>query len=120
MEPMSSACKFGCFQIFMLWLAAACASLASAAVPSDAYPVRPIRFIVPWAPGGGGDIAARVLQVKLTEALAQPVVIDNRPGAGGNIGAELAAKSRPDGYTILFGAASTHVMNPNLYAKMPF
>ncbi len=102
-------------------LALTCMPTAFAAAPtSAAYPSRPIRFIVPWAPGGGGDIAARLLHVKLAEALGQPVVIDNRPGAGGNIGAELAAKSRPDGYTILFGAASTHVMNPNLYTNMPF
>jgi tripartite-type tricarboxylate transporter receptor subunit TctC len=102
-------------------LALACAPAAFAAAPAtDAYPTRPIRFIVPWAPGGGGDITARLLHVKFAEGLGQPVVIDNRPGAGGNIGAELAAKSRPDGYTILFGAASTHVMNPNLYTNMPF
>jgi tripartite-type tricarboxylate transporter receptor subunit TctC len=118
---MISALKSRCARFALVSFTLTCTPLAFAAAPTtDAYPVRPIRFIVPWAPGGGGDIAARVLQVKLAEALGQPVVIDNRPGAGGNIGAELAAKSRPDGYTILFGAASTHVMNPNLYAKMPF
>jgi tripartite-type tricarboxylate transporter receptor subunit TctC len=116
---MSFAREFS--RLVIASFAAACVPAAFAAASgTETYPSRPIRFIVPWAPGGGGDIAARLLHVKLAESLGQPVVIDNRPGAGGNIGAELAARSRPDGYTILFGAASTHVMNPNLYANMPF
>jgi tripartite-type tricarboxylate transporter receptor subunit TctC len=111
------------FRDVLLVVLAANLNLMSGAFSAEtlgAYPARPIRWIVAWPPGGGADITARVLQPKLVEALGQQIVIDNRPGAGGNIGAELAAKSRADGYTILFGAASTHAMNPNLYSKMPF
>lgn len=94
---------------------------ATASLPSAAeYPTKPIRWIVAWPPGGGADTAARVMQSKLTDVLGQQVIIDNRPGAGGNIGAGLAAKSPADGYTLLFASASTHTMNPHLYSRMPF
>ena len=84
------------------------------------YPVKAIRFVVPFPAGGPLDIAARAIGQKLTEAWKQPVIIDNRPGAGGNIGADNVAKSAPDGYTLLMGAVSTHAINPNLNAKMPY
>ena len=93
---------------------------ASASVLAQAYPAKAIRFVVPFPPGGPLDVSARVIGQKLTEAWKQPVIIDNRPGAGGNIGADLVAKSMPDGYTILMGAVSTHAINPHLYAKMPY
>ena len=105
---------------------AACATLAlavlTASVPADAqgYPNRPVKLVVPFPPGGPLDIVGRAIAQKLTEAWAQSVVVDNRPGAGGNIGAEIVAKSPPDGYTVLMGALSTHAVNPSLYAKMPY
>src|SRR6202007_1510456 len=84
------------------------------------YPTKPIRLVVPFPPGGSLDVVARAIGQKLGEAWGQPVVIDNRPGAGENIGADLVAKSAPDGYTILEGALSTHAVNVSLYAKMPY
>jgi tripartite-type tricarboxylate transporter receptor subunit TctC len=86
----------------------------------QAYPAKPIRLVVPFPAGGSLDVVARAIGQKLTEAWGQPVVIDNRPGAGGNIGADLVAKAAPDGYTILEGALSTHAVNVSLYSKMPY
>ncbi len=100
-------------------LAAACAALAPLHAAAQKFPEKPIRFIVPFPPGGGNDILARVLAPKMGESLGQPVVIDNRAGAGGNIGTDLAAKSPPDGYTIVI-ASNQVTMNPALYAKLPF
>jgi len=97
-------------------LLATCAAGAWA----QAYPSKTIRFIVPWPPGGGADVLSRIVSPKLSEALGQQVVIDNRGGAAGNIGAELAAKSPPDGYTIVFAYAGTHAINPSIYSHMPF
>src|SRR6266700_2831160 len=104
---------------------AVCATLAGllsipALAAEQAYPSKPIRLVVPFPAGGSLDVVARAIGQKLTEAWGQPVVIDNRPGAGGNIGADLVAKSAPDGYTILEGALSTHAVNVSLYAKMPY
>ncbi len=93
--------------------------VASAALSQD-YPSRPIRIIVPFPAGGTADLLARQIGQTMSEALRQQVVIENRPGAGGNIGADLAAKSKPDGYTLLMGTVSTHAINPNLYPKMPY
>jgi tripartite-type tricarboxylate transporter receptor subunit TctC len=87
---------------------------------ADAWPTRSIRFIVPYPPGGPTDLMARSMSGRLTEALGQTVVVDNRAGAGGNVGAEVAAKSPPDGYTILMGAISTHSINVSLYRKLAF
>ena len=84
-----------------------------------AYPARPIRLVVPSSPGGGTDIVGRVLAQKLGELLAQPLVVDNRPGAGTVIGTELAAKSAPDGYTLLMGL-STLAIDPSIHAKLPY
>jgi tripartite-type tricarboxylate transporter receptor subunit TctC len=92
---------------------AALAIQACAAFAQD-YPSRPIRFIVPYPPGGGTDIIARIVQPKLAERLGQPILIENRGGAGGAIGTEAAAKSAPDGYTFLF-TLSSHTINPLLY-----
>jgi tripartite-type tricarboxylate transporter receptor subunit TctC len=88
--------------------------------PQAGYPSKPLRLIVPWPPGGGADVLTRMLTPKLSEALGQQVVIDNRGGAAGNIGAELAARSPPDGYTIVFAYSGTHSINPHIYSKMPF
>lgn len=87
---------------------------------AQAYPSKTIRFIVPWPPGGGADIMSRLVNQPLGDALGQQVIIDNRGGAAGNIGAELAAKSPPDGYTIVFAYSGTHSINPHIYRKMPF
>jgi tripartite-type tricarboxylate transporter receptor subunit TctC len=84
------------------------------------YPTKPVRLIVPWPPGGGADVLSRMLSPKLGEALGQQVIVDNRGGAAGNIGAELAAKSPPDGYTIAFAYSGTHSINPSIYSKMAF
>jgi len=92
----------------------------SAAGEAPAWPVKPIRFVVPYPPGGPLDIVARVLGQKLAERWGQPVIVDNRSGAGGNIGADLIAKAPPDGYSIVMGAVATHAINPHLYSKMPY
>src|SRR5215211_8951310 len=92
----------------------------SAAVAADAaWPTRPVRMIVPFAPGGPTDVIARVIAQKLTETWGQQVVVDNRAGAGGNIGMGLATQALPDGYTVLL-VSSSFVVNPSLYAKIPY
>ena len=95
-------------------------SAAATTAMAQAYPTKPVKLVVPFPPGGSLDITGRLLAQKLTEVWGQPVVVENKPGAGGNIGADLVAKSPSDGYTILLGALSTHAVNPNLYAKMPY
>ena len=92
----------------------------ASSVLAQAWPAKTIRWIVPWPPGGGADVLARILQPSLAEALGQTVVVDNRGGAAGNIGAEIAAKSPPDGYTIVFAYSGTHSINPHIYRRMPF
>ena len=86
----------------------------------QAYPVKPIRLLVGYAPGGATDIVARSIAIKLQETLGQPVVVENRPGAGGNVGTAYAAKAKNDGYTLLVNADSAQVINPFLYAKTGF
>ena len=95
-------------------------TLTCAGASAQNYPSRPIRLVVPYPPGGPLDIMARAIGHKLTEAWSQPVVVDNRAGAGGNIGADLVAKSPADGYTLLMGAVATHAINPTLYGKLPY
>ena len=87
---------------------------------AQAYPTKPIRLVVPFPAGGTTDILARGVAHKLSETLGQPVIVDNRPGAAGNIGADIVAKSPPDGYTLLMGTVGTHAINASLYAKMPY
>jgi tripartite-type tricarboxylate transporter receptor subunit TctC len=84
------------------------------------YPTKPVRLVVPFPAGGTTDILARAAAQKLSEAWGQQVIVDNRPGAAGNIGSELVAKSAPDGYTLEMGTVGTHAINPSLYAKMPY
>jgi tripartite-type tricarboxylate transporter receptor subunit TctC len=97
-------------------------ALAAPAAPAfaQAWPARPIRFVVPYPPGGPLDQVARALAEQLRAPLGQPLTVENRPGAGGNIGADLVAKAAPDGYAIVMGAVATHAINPYLYAKMPY
>ncbi len=103
--------------------AAALAPLAAAQGPAagsgQAYPLKPVRIVVGFAAGGGADILARMLASKLSDSLGQSIVIDNRPGAAGNIGIEHVVKSPPDGYTLLMGAPGL-VTSPSLYAKLPY
>ena len=87
---------------------------------ADVYPARPIRIVVAYTPAGTTDILARAIGQKLTEAWGQPVIVDNRPGANGNIGTEYAAKATPDGYTLLMTTAAPHGVNPGLYRKLGF
>ena len=102
-------------------LAAALAvSVPPAALAQTAFPTRPIRIVVPFPPGGTTDILARAAAQKMAEAWKEQAVVDNRPGAGGNIGAELVAKAPADGYTMLMGTVGTHSINASLYAKMPY
>jgi len=100
-------------------IAALALALACAAAGAQQYPVRPVRVVVPFTPGTGMDIIARNVGPKLSERLGQPVVIDNRPGASGNLGAELVAKAAPDGHTLMI-TASPLITSPYLYANVPF
>lgn len=96
------------------------ASWVSMAQAQTAWPSKPIRIIVGFAPGGSTDVTARIIAQALSERLGQPVLIENRPGAGGNIGADAAAKADPDGYTLLMATSSTFAANPALYKTLPF
>jgi tripartite-type tricarboxylate transporter receptor subunit TctC len=95
-------------------------ALFAGAAMAQAYPVKPIRMIVPFPPGGGTDIAARAIANKLSEDLKWTFVVENKPGAGGNLGVEQAVKSPADGYTLVIGQTSNLAINPTLYAKLPY
>ena len=101
-------------------LALAIGLAAGAASAQGTYPDRPVRVVVPFAAGGTTDIFARLLGERLSQALGQQFVIENRGGAGGNIGADAVAKADPDGYTLVMGTVGTHAINASLYAKMPY
>jgi tripartite-type tricarboxylate transporter receptor subunit TctC len=96
------------------------ATAFSALAAAQDYPARAIRLIVPFAPGGPNDIAARIVAEELSKALGQSVIAENRPGAGGNVGAEAAARSPADGYTLFWAQAATHGINPSLYRKLGY
>ena len=89
-------------------------------VCAQEYPRKPIRLIVPFAPGGGNDTVARAIALSVGASLGQPVVVDNRAGAGGMLGAQSAAKSPPDGHTLFLGGVGSHAVNPNLHARLPY
>jgi tripartite-type tricarboxylate transporter receptor subunit TctC len=101
-------------------VAISCAALPAAAADAPAYPNKSIRIVVPFPPGGIADVICRVFGQKFTDTWGQPAVVDNRPGAGGNIGADIIAKAPPDGYTIGIGSIGTHAVNPYLFSKMPY
>ncbi len=101
-------------------VATACAAVVALAQPGPAWPTRPIRMIVTFPPGGSSDAAVRIVAPKLGERLGQQVIVENRAGAGGNIGLAALAKSEPDGYTLAVGAAGGLAANASLYPKMPF
>ncbi|MBI3376277.1 MAG: tripartite tricarboxylate transporter substrate binding protein [Betaproteobacteria bacterium] len=94
--------------------------LAPHTAHAQAYPAKPVRLIVPYAPGGATDIIARAAAIELSKTLGQPVTVDNRAGAGGNLGSEMAAKSPPDGYTMVMSASSLHGITPFLYTKLNY
>jgi tripartite-type tricarboxylate transporter receptor subunit TctC len=109
--------------IAALSCAVSCIAAATVAAPSaaqDKWPSKPITYIVPFAAGGTTDVLARVIASKLGPALGASVIVDNKPGAGGNIGSDYVAKSAPDGYTILGGTISSHAINVSLYPNMPY
>jgi tripartite-type tricarboxylate transporter receptor subunit TctC len=97
-------------------LAVASLGLAQA----QSYPSKAVRLIVPFPAGGATDLFARTLSQKISEKLGQPLVVENRPGAGGTLGSDLAAKAQPDGYTLLLSTSSTHSIGPNLNPRMPY
>jgi tripartite-type tricarboxylate transporter receptor subunit TctC len=103
-------------QIGLLTLFAAITGIAFA----QTYPTKPIKLIVPWPPGGGVDTAARLISEPLAQRLGQAIVVENRPGAAGNIGTALVTQEKPDGYTLLMGSLSPHAVNPHLYDKLGF
>jgi tripartite-type tricarboxylate transporter receptor subunit TctC len=96
------------------------AGIAAGAAAAQGFPEKPVRLVNTFPPGGPSDILARSLGDKMSAALKQPFVVENRPGAGGNVGAEAVARSAPDGYTVLVGIDTTFTVNPNLYKSMPF
>ncbi len=105
----------------IMFLATGFAALLSGsalAQTAEKYPHRPVRFIIPYAPGGATDITARNLQTRLSETWGQPIIVDNRPGASGNIALELAAKSAPDGYTLFVGNVSTNAINETTFSSL--
>jgi len=97
------------------------AQLVGAQTTSNApWPVKPVRMVVPYPPGGPLDTMARLLAEKIRGTLGQPIIVENKPGAGGNLGADLVAKANPDGYTLVMGAVATHAINPWLFASIPY
>jgi hypothetical protein len=113
--------KMNCKKNCKVWCGGMLAAMVIAApVWAQTYPTKPIRMVVPSAPGSGPDLIARVVAQKLTESLGKPVVADPRPGAGGSLGAEIVAKSPPDGYTLIMGSAGSHSVNSALYPKLPY
>jgi tripartite-type tricarboxylate transporter receptor subunit TctC len=119
-RTLSALAKAALANGLLIALATVLTPFAVLAQTGTAYPAKPIRLIVPYPPGGPLDLVARALAEKLREPLGQTVIVENKPGAGGNIGTDLVAKASPDGYTLLLGAVATHAINPYLYAKIPY
>ena len=103
------------------WMAlAAVTTVAFEASAQTAWPAKPVKIVVPFAPGGTTDLLARAMATELSKAFPQPFIVENRAGAGGNVGADAVAKSAPDGYTILMATVGTHGINKSLYTKLPY
>jgi tripartite-type tricarboxylate transporter receptor subunit TctC len=107
-------------RLFLLTLTSGMALLAAAAQAETAWPTKQIKILVGYAAGGSTDVTARIIAQALSERLGQPVIIENRPGAGGNLSADAAAKADPDGYTLLMATSTTFATNPSLYKSLPF
>jgi tripartite-type tricarboxylate transporter receptor subunit TctC len=103
-----------------LFAAAAVSFVAAGAPAQERYPDRPVRMVVPFAPGGETDLFCRAIAQRLGEVLGQPIVVDNRAGATGIVGSEFVARSRPDGYTLIFGTAATHALNLSVFKTLPY
>ena len=111
--------RFGLMLGAVLWICAGTMSAGTMSAQAQGYPNRTIRVVVPYAPGGGVSILGQIVTNKMSEILKQPIIIDNRPGAGGNLGADIVAKSPPDGYTILLHTSAMSSASA-LYSKLPF
>src|SRR5438093_1316644 len=111
-----ASAALGTVRHFVVAVVAALLPLPAAAQSADPYPNHPVKLLIPYAPGGATDVIARHLSPKLQEALGQPFVVDNRPGASGNIALEAAAKATADGYTLLVGNVSTNAINESTFA----
>ena len=103
-----------------LFSATLVSTVLGGSVLAQTYPSKPIRWVVPSTPGDGSDITGRIIAERLSRELGQPVVIDNKPGAGGVLGTEAAARSAPDGYTMIVGNAGSHGVNAGIYSKLPY
>jgi len=108
------------FKQFRKWLTLAVMAMAAGVVFGQDFPVRPVKILVPQTPGGASDALARIIAQKLSDKWGQPVVVENRAGAGGNVGMEVVANAPPDGYTLLMSYVGTHAINGALYKKLPF
>lgn len=108
------------FRLLAITVGLAAGALSSTARAQAPYPTKPIRLIVPFPAGGPTDVTARVVAQEMAKTIGQQIVIDNRAGAGGNLAAEIAANSVPDGYTVFFATGGTHGINPNLYKRVPY
>ena len=106
--------------VVRLAIVAALLTGSSLAAHAQAWPDRPLRFIVPFPPGGSTDTVARAIAERLRERIGQPVAVDNKAGAGGTIGSGIAANAPPDGYTLLIGTSSTHAIAPGVFSKLPY
>lgn len=95
-------------------------TLIAGSARAETWPDRPVRMVIPWPPGGGNDIVGRIVAERLGHALGRPVVVENRGGSNGVIGAEVVAKARPDGYTLMFHSVTSHVVNPVVYPRLPY
>jgi tripartite-type tricarboxylate transporter receptor subunit TctC len=121
MTPRSrSARRLSTGTALAILFGAALTALAPLPAAAQTFPSKPVKLVIPFPPGGSLDNVGRLIAQKLSEAWGQQVVIENKPGAGGNIGADAVAKSPPDGYTVVMGALSTHAVNPSLYRTMPY
>ena len=112
--------KFKIRSVSLLLAAGVLAIISGAAYAQPAYPNKPIRLVVPFSAGGPTDVLARAIGQKLSDSLGQPIIVESRPGAGGNVASDYVAKAPPDGYTLILGTVGTHAINASLYSKLPF
>src|ERR1700730_7656789 len=108
------------FALAWFWAFALALPFGPADARADAYPPHPIKLIVPYAPGGGADAVARIVSKRVSETIGQPMVVENRPGAGSIIGTEDVHKADPDGYTLLLGQSGPISINPGIYKELPY